>query len=589
MSNKILGIEDKLGESLDFFLRREYVEKRRSSVEIGVELGIGHSTIVNWLHKYDIPTRNVSQIKLAPCVVKPTREQLKQWYIVEGKPVRSVADGIKVSKSTIYIWMKEYGIKVKNKPSGQKRNTGFFANMTNDELIKFIKLHHDGSSITYFQKSRDSQAYYVALERGLIDSLVQESILVRRRRRYGFFAKMSDVELIEFIKLNHSGSTLVDFQKSKNSTALNYARQRGLIDRLVGEGTLHRHSRASMTDEDLLRYVTEKYSGKSLSEFRKDDESMYNSLLNRGLIDRLVDNKILIRTMKKSGFFKAMTDDELINYIALNYNGWDISQMRKTKGSKTPYGEAVRRGLIKKLVLEGIINTEKRFGFFSTMTDEELVLFIKERHNGKSITGLQDDDSTAYKYAFNRNLIESLIKQGILIRRNRKYESNESFQLSLKQDPTLRDLSALAVSLNGNSNDVEQIINEIYKGRFSDLGHLHELVEENKDYISSLLRQGITNLGSYIGDFSLEDRPILPILLGNALASIPVDKITASLESRIIALLRNTYGPNFNANPEAVLQEVQVRVDGASNEKVKDLYSKLLQHYIEVVELSREL
>src|SRR3989344_3893551 len=213
MSNKILGIEDKLGESLDFFLRREYVEKRRSSVEIGVELGIGQSTIVNWLHKSDIPTRNVSQIKLAPCVVKPTREQLKQWYIVEGKPVRSVADGIKVSKSTIYIWMKEYGIKVKNKPSGQKRNTGFFANMTNVELIKFIKL-------------------------------------------------------------NHSGSTLVDFQKSKNSTALNYARQRGLIDRLVGEGTLHRHSRASMTDEDLLRYVTEKYSGKSLSEFRKDDESM---------------------------------------------------------------------------------------------------------------------------------------------------------------------------------------------------------------------------------------------------------------------------------------------------------------------------
>lgn len=39
------------------FLEREYVEKRRASVDIGEQFGVTHATILNWLEYHGIPRR----------------------------------------------------------------------------------------------------------------------------------------------------------------------------------------------------------------------------------------------------------------------------------------------------------------------------------------------------------------------------------------------------------------------------------------------------------------------------------------------------------------------------------------------------
>ena len=170
----------------------------------------------------------------------------------------------------------------------------------------------------------------------------------------------------------------------------------------------------------------------------------------------------------------------------------------------------------------------------------------------------------------------------------RPVTSNQQFIDFLSKDKTARDLATLALSLNGESYDVEQIISRVYEGKFGNQEQLHKLIQDNSENIYSLMEKGITNLGNYIGEFSLGDKSILPVLLGEALANIPENKMTQNLEDRLIRILRTTYSPKFNTSPKETISELGVKLEG-SNGRIKGLYQKLREHYQEVLNLEGEL
>ena len=62
----------------------------------------------------------------------------------------------------------------------------------------------------------------------------------------------------------------------------------------------------SMADERLVEYVIDKHNGKSIGKFYMEDQNAYKMTLERGLIDRLVDEGVLIR--KGRGNSQNMTD-----------------------------------------------------------------------------------------------------------------------------------------------------------------------------------------------------------------------------------------------------------------------------------------
>ena len=173
---------------------------------------------------------------------------------------------------------------------------------------------------------------------------------------------------------------------------------------------------------------------------------------------------------------------------------------------------------------------------------------------------------------------------------NRSYliTSKEQFLQSIVEEPGLRNLAAIFVLSDGEGGDVEQIIGELYKGRFSSHEHLHRLLEENTAVIYDLIRRGLTSLGLYIGGYIRDDKSILPILLGQAVEFIPDNKITATLEDRLIGLLRSSYGPRFNDNPEFIIGELKDQIASFKGRK-RELYSRLLSHYAEVLNLMDEL
>src|SRR3990172_8988083 len=133
---KILALENRLGESLEDFLRREYLVNRRSALQISSDLSVGDPTVRNWLRKYGIPVRGISEAMLPESVTKPTKEQLEQWYVDEKIIPSQIAKKVGVNTSTIKDWLREYHIQIRNPSEAQLLRVGI-TKPTKEELEKW--------------------------------------------------------------------------------------------------------------------------------------------------------------------------------------------------------------------------------------------------------------------------------------------------------------------------------------------------------------------------------------------------------------------------------------------------------------------
>src|SRR3989344_797485 len=392
----MLRTEARIGEDLEDFLRREYHQNGRSTVNISEQVGVSASCISNWLEEMSIYTRSKSRSNIKKNFGVLSRNELNELYIKLRMSASEVGRQTGHSKSTVLKWLRRYGIQTRS--ISETRSPPQFTEPTKEWL-----------EIRYFNQRQS---------------------------------------LLEIA-------------------------------------------------DDL---------GRSETYVRK----------------LLVKNNIPIRSLSES---------------------------------KLPVG-------------------------FNKPTKEDLKKWYLDDGMSKTEIGMQLGVS-------NTCVSNWLNDYGIL---NRSYliTSKEQFLQSIVEEPGLRNLAAIFVLSDGEGGDVEQIIGELYKGRFSSHEHLHRLLEENTAVIYDLIRRGLTSLGLYIGGYIRDDKSILPILLGQAVEFIPDNKITATLEDRLIRLLRSSYGPRFNDNPEFIISELKDQIASFKGRK-RELYSRLLSHYAEVLNLMDEL
>ena len=166
--------------------------------------------------------------------------------------------------------------------------------------------------------------------------------------------------------------------------------------------------------------------------------------------------------------------------------------------------------------------------------------------------------------------------------------NNLQFMEFLRSDQTALKLSAVAASLNEQGYEIEKVVDDIYEGKFKNQTDLHRLITENKDEIYVLVREGITNLGPYMGEFSVGSREIIPVLLGEALSNIPESRIEFSLEDRLLKILRSQYSPQFNEDPDSTMRDITSRIQDSEG-KVRGLYERLYEHYDQTMRLQEEI
>jgi len=119
------------------------------------------------------------------------------------------------------------------------RPPNYFKNMSDENLIHYVRSWHYEDTLKEFRK--DSGAYAHCLNRGILDSLIDEGTLIREQRAAGSIQKMSDEEIKNYIRQHHKGKLISKLRNSADAKIYEEAIKRGgIIDSLVKEGVLTR-------------------------------------------------------------------------------------------------------------------------------------------------------------------------------------------------------------------------------------------------------------------------------------------------------------------------------------------------------------
>jgi uncharacterized protein YjcR len=122
---KMIEIEDRIEEPVEDFLRREYVDRKKSLYEIAESLGEKPQLIHKWMKKANIHTRSISE---AQGIVhqkrrnRPSKEELHQLYVTEGLAAEAIGEKYGVHKATIYTWIRKDGLQgLRARETGKKK------------------------------------------------------------------------------------------------------------------------------------------------------------------------------------------------------------------------------------------------------------------------------------------------------------------------------------------------------------------------------------------------------------------------------------------------------------------------------------
>ena len=110
-SEKIKEIENRFGENIEKFLRREYNTK--GIKEIARYISVNSNTLKDWFFGFGIPLRTNEENLQMFLVEKPPREKLVKMY--ESNSSNKIAKNYGVTGRTVRNWLKNYGIPLRNK------------------------------------------------------------------------------------------------------------------------------------------------------------------------------------------------------------------------------------------------------------------------------------------------------------------------------------------------------------------------------------------------------------------------------------------------------------------------------------------
>ena len=92
------------------WLKQQYIDSRKTTVEIAKECGVSHGTIAKWLKKFSIPIRNLSEQQLKGDEKYIDETWLYNQYWDLGKTLDQIGKEFNVSYATVFKWMKKFNI-----------------------------------------------------------------------------------------------------------------------------------------------------------------------------------------------------------------------------------------------------------------------------------------------------------------------------------------------------------------------------------------------------------------------------------------------------------------------------------------------
>ena len=97
------------------WMQEQYVEQRRTPVDIADECGAGATTIRRWLEKHNIETRSVSESVLPEGAIEKLRDEewMQEQYVEQRQSTHNIADELNISFSAVIAWLQKHGIETR--------------------------------------------------------------------------------------------------------------------------------------------------------------------------------------------------------------------------------------------------------------------------------------------------------------------------------------------------------------------------------------------------------------------------------------------------------------------------------------------
>lgn len=101
------------------WLREQYIENERGTVDIAEEIGAADSTVRDWLRSHNIEIRSISEIQSEGDVERlHNKIWLREQYVGQGKSPTEIADAIGVTYGTVRDWLRRHNIEIRPRTEG---------------------------------------------------------------------------------------------------------------------------------------------------------------------------------------------------------------------------------------------------------------------------------------------------------------------------------------------------------------------------------------------------------------------------------------------------------------------------------------
>lgn len=142
------------------WLRKEYIDNKRSSTYMAEECGVSPPTILDWLERYGIPRRSQKESH-KPDKEYTDRDWLEREYIDNKRSMRDIGEECDVSAAVILKWLRRFGIETRRENDYKRLGPVIFS-YEKGELGElpgpYVKLR---SSITNEDGKREYSSVYV--------------------------------------------------------------------------------------------------------------------------------------------------------------------------------------------------------------------------------------------------------------------------------------------------------------------------------------------------------------------------------------------------------------------------------------------
>ena len=278
---------------------------------------------------------------------------------------------------------------------------------TDEELITYAQTKIDEERI---KTKRIFGKKYNRLYRLMLKRKILNSLKFEKGRKWRYY---NDPDLIDYAKktLEDNGiktkKQLEDFDKG----LLSVLRARGLLDELdFVKPKKKPRDWSHMSDPEVVQYAQSYVDRNKLcciSDLQKADLGLYSVLRKRGLRERIEFDKKK-KLMRPHGFFSNLSDEELVEYASKFVSEKKLTARKSlAKAGRGLYAVLLKRKLLDKI---GLPEKKEQRSWKST-SNGELITYAQRLVDGEGIrnkSGLEKEDPGLYNLLLKKGLIDSI-------------------------------------------------------------------------------------------------------------------------------------------------------------------------------------